>query len=106
MHFMVSPLGRSLMLDDWDSYYQDSVLKLLFDVQTSPFNPADQPLILRSLENTTGLDSSAVAALCTVLAEHALVELFPPRGSLQAVRLTQAGRDLVWRLLATHGTGA
>jgi hypothetical protein len=102
MHFMTSPLGRSVKLNDWRSFHEDTILKLLFDVANSPFNPTDNPLVLQSLENTTGMDRAAVESICRALEEQGLVELHPNGAKIEAVRLTQLGRAQVWERLASQ----
>ena len=99
MIFMTSPLGRSVKLDDWRSFHADTILKLLFDVANSPFNPADDPLVLQSLENTTGMDRATVESICRVLEQHGLVELLPTSDNIEAARLTHLGRTTVWERL-------
>jgi hypothetical protein len=102
MIFMTSPLGRSVKLNDWRSFHEDTILKLLFDVANSPFNPADDPLVLQSLENTTGMDRAAVESICRVLEQQGLVELHPSGVEIEAARLTQLGRTRVWERLASQ----
>jgi len=103
---MTSPLGRSVRPDDWRSFHEDTILKLLFDVANSPFNPADAPLVLQSLENTTGLDRTTVENICQVLAQQGLVELHPGSTVIEAARLTQLGRARVWERLSSQNVVA
>lgn len=102
MAFMTSPLGRAVKLDDWRSFHEDTILKLLFDVANSPFNPDDSPLVLQSLENTTGMDRTTVESICRVLEQQGLVELHPSSAKIDAARLTQLGRARVWERLASQ----
>jgi len=101
MAFMTSPLGRPVKLDDWRSFHEDTILKLLFDVANSPFNPADTPLVLQSLENTTGMDRPTVESICRALEQQGLIELHPDSTNIEAARLTQLGRARVWERLAS-----
>jgi DNA-binding MarR family transcriptional regulator len=104
LSFMMSPLGRSVARDDWRTFHEDTILKLLFDVANSPFNPADIPLVLQSLENTTGMDRATVASICRVLEQQGLIELHPNTSEIEAARLTQLGRARVWERLASQGS--
>lgn len=99
---MTTPLGRSVPLNDWRSFHEDTILKLLFDVGSSPFNPADDPLVLQSLENTTGMDRPTVESICRVLEQQGLIELHPSSAKIEAARLTQLGRTRVWGRLASQ----
>ena len=101
---MTSPLGRPVKLNDWRSFHEDTILKLLFDVANSPFNPADTPLVLQSLENTTGMDRATVEGICRGLEQQGLVELHPNNANIEAARLTQLGRARVWERLAAQGS--
>lgn len=104
MPFMTSPLGRPVRLNDWRSFHEDTILKLLFDVANSPFNPADTPLVLRSLENATGMDRATVESICRALEQQGLVELHPNNTKIEAARLTQLGRARVWERLASQSS--
>jgi DNA-binding IclR family transcriptional regulator len=92
---MMSPLGRPVQSNDWRAFHEDTILKLLFDVANSPFNPEDRPLVLQSMENTTGMDRSAVETICRALEQQGLVELHPDRIKIDAARLTPLGRAAV-----------
>jgi hypothetical protein len=102
MHFMTSPLGRPVKRDDWRSFHEDTILKLLFDASNSPFNPENEPLVLRSLENATGMDRVTVESMCRALEQQGLIELHPNTGTIEAARLTQLGHTRVWERLASH----
>lgn len=94
-------MGRSVGIDDWRSLHEDAILRLLLDAAESPFNPGDEPLVLQSLENATGLERPAVESICRALAQQDLLEL---QGSprIEAARLTQAGRaSVLARLVST-----
>ena len=101
---MTSPVGRPVKLNDWRSFHEDTILKLLFDVANSPFNPTDTPIILRSLENTTGMDRATVESICRALEQQGLIELHPNNANIEAARLTQLGRARVWERLATQSS--
>jgi Mn-dependent DtxR family transcriptional regulator len=102
MYFMTSPLGRPVKRDDWRSFHEDTILKLLFDASNSPFNPENEPLVLESLENATGMDRATVESMCRVLEQQGLIELHPNTGTIEAARLTQPGHTRVWELMASH----
>src|SRR5262249_44988475 len=102
MYFMTSPLGRPVKRDDWRSFHEDTILKLLFDAANSPFNPENEPLVLESLENATGMDRPTVESMCRALEQQGLVELHPDQGPPGAARLTQLGDTRVLERLASH----
>jgi DNA-binding MarR family transcriptional regulator len=103
---MTSPLGRPVKLNDWRSFHEDTILKLLFDVANSPFNPSDDPLVLQSLENTTGMDRATVESICRALEQQGLIELHPSNTRIEAARLTHLGRAKVWERLAAQSAVA
>jgi hypothetical protein len=67
-----------------------------------PFNPDNEPLVLESLENATGMDRATVESMCRALEQQGLVELHPDGGTAEAARLTQLGHTRVWERLASH----
>jgi DNA-binding MarR family transcriptional regulator len=105
-YFRTSPLGRSVQNNDWRAFHEDTILKLLFDVANSPFNAEDKPLVLRSLENATGMDRSTVEAICRALEQRGLVELHPDRNRFDAARLTTQGKANVGERLSVHSAVA
>jgi DNA-binding MarR family transcriptional regulator len=102
----MSPLGRSVQNDDWHAFHEDTILKLLFDVANSPFNAENKPLVLRSMENTTGMDRSTVEAICRAMEHRGLVELHPDRNKIDGARLTPLGKAKVGERLSLHGAVA
>lgn len=105
-YFRTSPLGRSVQNSDWRAFHEDTILKLLFDVANSPFNAENKPLVLRSMENATGMDRPTVEAICRGLEQLGLVELHPDRNRFDAARLTPRGTANVGERLSVHGAVA
>lgn len=95
-----------MKLNDWRSFHEDTILKHLFDVANSPFNPANTPLVLQSLENVTGMDRTTVENICRMLEQQGLVELHPNSSEIEAARLTPLGQARVWERLSLQSSMA
>lgn len=93
---MISPLGRSVPVSDWKSLRGDTILKLLYGVARSPFNPNNEPIGMDVLMQATGLDLLSVHYLLGTMEAQGLVEATKdPQGKPVAVRLSDRGRDWV-----------
>jgi len=93
---MTSPLGRSVPVDDWKSLRADTILKLLYGVSRSPFNPNNDPVEMDLLMQATGLDLLSVHYLLGTMEAGGLVEATKdPQGKPIAVRLSERGRNWV-----------
>src|SRR5262249_7580997 len=95
-YFMTSALGRSVPHDDWKSLRGDTILKLLYGVSASPFNPNNDPVGMDLLMQATGLDLPDVHSLIDTMEARGLVEATKdPQGKPIAVRLSDRGREWV-----------
>jgi hypothetical protein len=95
-HFMTTPLGRSVPLDDWKSIRADTILKLLHGVSRSPFNPNNDPVEADLLVQATGLGLLDVHYLLGTMEAGGLIELTRDlQGKPTAARLSERGRDWV-----------
>jgi|GEM_PF-3694557 len=93
---MTTPLGRSVSLDDWKSIRADTILKLLYGVSRSPFNPNNDPIEIAALVQATGLDLVSVSYLVGTMEAGGLIESEKDaQGQAIAVRLTARGREWV-----------
>jgi hypothetical protein len=79
-YHVTTALGRDVPLGDWEELHGDTILKVLHDHRTSPFNPTNHPLALAALTSVTGLSPADTAALCDALVARALVEAVRPGG--------------------------
>src|SRR5215468_11255542 len=93
---MTSSLGRSVPVDDWKSLRADTILKLLFGVSRSPFNPNNDPIEMDVLMQATGLDLADVHSLIGSMQAGGLGEAtHDSQGQPIAVRLSDRGRNWV-----------
>jgi len=93
---MTSSLGRSVPVNDWKSLRADTILKLLYGVSRSPFNPNNDPVEMDVLMQATGLDLADVHSLIGAMEAGGLVEAaYDPQGQPIAVRLSDRGRNWV-----------
>lgn len=93
---MTSSLGRSLPDTDWKSLRGDTILKLLYNISRSPFNPNNDPVGMDVLMQATGLDLADVHDLIGTMEAGGLVEATKdPQGKPIAVRLSDRGREWV-----------
>ncbi|MBI4726067.1 hypothetical protein HY768_02385 [candidate division TA06 bacterium] len=67
-----SPLGRRV--DSQREYFEDLILKVLFDAYFGMFSNADIPVSLRLLSQSAGLDIQRTRAICDYLVKKSLVE--------------------------------
>jgi len=83
-------------VDDWKSLRADTILKLLYGVSRSPFNPNNDPVEMDLLMQATGLDLLSVHYLLGTMEAGGLVEATKdPQGKPIAVRLSERGRNWV-----------
>jgi hypothetical protein len=102
VQMMTTALGRSVPQDDWKSLHVDTILKLLYGVSTSPFNPNDEPVEIGALVQATGLD---VADIRHLIDDHYLIDAMEAGGLVEvtkdsqgkptAVRLSPRGRQWI-----------
>jgi hypothetical protein len=93
---MTTPLGRSVPLNDWRSIRTDTILKLLYSVSRSPFNPNNDPVEVDVLVQATGLGLVDVHSLIDTMQAGGLVEVTRDwQDKALAVRLSDRGRDWV-----------
>jgi hypothetical protein len=93
---MTSSLGRRVPETDWKSLRADTILKLLYGVSRSPFNPNNDPVEMDLLMQATGLDLADVQYLIGTMEAGGLVEnTKDPQGRPIAVRLSDRGRNWV-----------
>jgi hypothetical protein len=93
---MTPPLGRSVPQDDWKSLRGDTILKLLYGISRSPFNPNNDPVEMDVLMQATGLDLADVHSLIGTMEAGGLVEVTKdPQGEPRAARLSERGREWV-----------
>lgn len=91
---MTSSLGRSVPENDWRSLRGDTILKVLYGVSRSPFNPNNDPVEMDLLVQATGLDLIKVYYLIGTMEAGGLVETTKdPQGKPIAVRLSDRGRE-------------
>jgi hypothetical protein len=115
-YFMTTPLGRSVRRSDWDAFHQDTILKLLYDLDEqrrvaaddesasgarglSRANEAHAAVALQALEIATGQRPGKLRELCDALVQQRLIELRPGDGG-RIARLTSSGRTEVGQRLA------
>lgn len=95
-YFMTTPLGRSVPSNDWKSIQADTIVKLLFSISRSPFNPNNDPVEVAALVQATGLGLLEVNDLLGSLEAQRLIEVVKdPQGGLRAARLSDQGREWV-----------
>jgi hypothetical protein len=93
---MTTPLGRSVPLNDWKSLRADTILKLLYGVSRSPFNPNNDPIEMDAFVQATGLNLADVQYLVGTMETGGLVEVTKdPLGKPVAARLSDRGRNWV-----------
>jgi hypothetical protein len=117
-YFMTTPLGRSVRRSDWDAFHQDTILKLLYDLDEQRrveviaddesaggarglprANEAHAAIALQALEIATGQRPGKLRELCDALVQQRLIELRPGDGG-RIARLTSLGRAEVGQRLA------
>jgi hypothetical protein len=95
-YFMTTPLGRSVPQNDWKSIRADTILKLLYGVSRSPFNPNNDPVEVDLLVQATGLGLLDVHYLLGTMEAGGLIEVTRDlHGKPTAVRLSERGRDWI-----------
>ena len=93
---MTTPLGRSVPLSDWKSIRADTILKLLYGVSRSPFNPNNDPIEMDALVQATGLNLADVHYLVETMEGGGMVEVTKDaHGKPVAARLSERGREWV-----------
>lgn len=93
---MTTPLGRSVPLSDWKAIRADTILKLLYGVSRSPFNPNNDPVGISALVQATGLGLLEVHYLLGTIEALGLIEVTrEPQGNPLTVRLSDRGREWV-----------
>ncbi|HEY4241867.1 MAG TPA: hypothetical protein VGM88_18730 [Kofleriaceae bacterium] len=96
MQFTTTPLGRSVPSTDWKSMRSDTIMKVLFGIGTSPFNPSNDPVEVADLMHVTGLARADVEALVRALESAGFVEVFSDKhGSAEAARINRRGMEWV-----------
>ena len=97
---MATPLGRSVLMNDWRSFHHDTIMKVLYGVARSPFNPQHRFIALDALPQVTGLDQLDVDELVAALEVEGLAEVDKNvLGKVKAVRISAAGVQWVSHLL-------
>ncbi len=86
-YFVTTPLGREVALGDWRGLHRDTVLKVLHDFATSPFNSANGPLPLAAIVSVTGLRADDASSVCRELVTQGLIEI----GGPEQYRITSSG---------------
>jgi hypothetical protein len=95
-YLMTTPLGRSVPLNDWKSSRADTILKLLYGVSRSPFNPNNNPVEVDLLVQATGLGLVDVHYLIETMEAGGLIEVTNDlQGRPTAARLSDRGREWV-----------
>jgi hypothetical protein len=95
----VTPLGRSVSIDDWKAFQGDVALKILYDYQSSVFpqpGSEEHRLTVTNLYQGSAMGMDAAREVALYLAEqgHATVEG-------EHVALTPTGLEFVGRLIDT-----
>jgi hypothetical protein len=83
---MTTPLGRSVPQSDWKSLRADTILKLLYSVSRSPFNPNNDPVGMDVLMQATGLDPVKVHDIPTIEEKAPTRPARPIRPQIRRVR--------------------
>jgi hypothetical protein len=95
-YLVTTPLGRSVPDSDWKSLQADTIVRLLFDISRSPFNPNNDPVEIAVLSQATGVRPPEIYALLAALVAQAWLEVSnDPQGKPSAARLTDHGRERV-----------
>lgn len=97
--FMTTPLGRSVPMNDWKSINSDTIMKVLYGVARSPFNPNNAPVAIDALPQVTGLELLEVANLVAGLEALGFVEVINALAQPKGVRISPRGIDWAAHLL-------
>lgn len=103
-----SALGRQLPSSEWLRVHGDTVMKVLYDLRTSPFNPQNDPLSRADLHHVTGLSPANLELVLGALVRSGFVE----PANAAAFRITDEGLEFVANSPATitgvssFGTGS
>lgn len=104
---MVTHLGRSVAVNDWQTIRGDTILKLLYRVGSSPFNPANEPVMLAVLAQATGLRGTELLAVLDALVAGGNAEVVrDANGNVESARLTDRGREWVGFLIGRGSEAA
>src|SRR5262245_57374432 len=90
-YFMTTPLGREVAVGDWDSFYKDEILRLLYDFHRVPFNDGNLTYSLAAICNATRLDLGPAATLARQLVRGQLIYEITPYN----FRIADAGIQFV-----------
>lgn len=86
-----SALGRQLPSSEWLRVHGDTVMKVLYDLRTSPFNPQNDPLPRADLHHVTGLSPANLELVLAALVSSGFVE----KATDAAFRITDEGFEFV-----------
>jgi len=101
-YFMTTPLGREVAVGDWNAFYRDEILRLLYDFQRVPFNDGTLTYSLAAICNATRLDLTPAASLALNLVQDGLAEQPSPYN----FRITALGVQFVHAAMANPFTGS
>ena len=91
-------------MNDWKSIRADTILKLLYGVSRSPFNPNNDPIEISALVQATGLGLLEVHHLLGTIEALGLIEVMKDaRAKPSTVRLSERGREWVSFQLSRAG---
>lgn len=103
-HYVTTALGREVPAEDWAALHRDTILKVLHDYGTSPFNAGNLPLSVTPLVNATGLSAADVASLCEQLRVDGFVDVVEPgQFRVTARGIVEARNARPW--MARRGVG-
>ena len=86
-----SVLGRQLSSSDWLRVHGDTIMKVLYDLRTNPFNPQDLPVQENALRFATGLDLPHLRLVIERLLADTFIEEIEP----SMFRITDLGATFV-----------